>query len=350
MCPMPGQDYRVMKTSTMFWIMLCSENQGTNLLAEQVFKATLLLNTVDGEVPSYTGDQASQLQHSFNLDIRKQVRNSTRDQFQEKLREHAHGLQLQGHLLTLASQEKQDMLWKSTMFQLKSGTLKFMLNCSIDTLATPANLCRWKYSNCDKCKLCGNKGTTNHMLNCCKVMLDTGRYTWRHNNLVHFIVTNVDKRFTVYSDLPGFEAPGGGTIPPALCVTNLKPDIVIQDTQTKTLHIYELNMPLTRNIDIRHQEKTQKYTPFLTDITGYKCTLNCFEVTSTGFINNRNKTTLHNLHKLMRKELKKADFMNNLNSLAWYGSYQIWLSRENPTFTSPSYLIPHLGTMVSPST
>ena len=109
-------------------------------------------------------------------------------------------------------------------------------------------------------------------------------------------------------------------------------------------------MPLTRNIDIRHQEKTQKYTPFLTDITGYKCTLNCFEVTSTGFINNRNKTTLHNLHKLMRKELKKADFMNNLNSLAWYGSYQIWLSRENPTFTSPSYLIPHLGTMVSPST
>ena len=105
------------------------------------------------------------------------------------------------------------------MFQLKSGTLKFMINASIDTLPSPANLRRWKYTNSDKCKLCGNKGTTNHILNCCKIMLDTGRYTWRHNNLVNFIVKNVDKRFTVYSDLPGMEAPGGGTIPPALCVT-----------------------------------------------------------------------------------------------------------------------------------
>ena len=64
------------------------------------------------------------------------------------------------------------------MFQLKSGTLKFMINASIDTLPTPANLRRWKYSNSDKCKLCGNKGTTNHILNCCKIMLDTDRYTW----------------------------------------------------------------------------------------------------------------------------------------------------------------------------
>ena len=80
-------------------------------------------------------------------------------------------LQVQGSLLTLASQEKEDLIWKSTMFQLKSGTLKFMLNAGIDTLPTPANLQRWKYSSSDKCKLCGNRGTTNHYLNCCKVML-----------------------------------------------------------------------------------------------------------------------------------------------------------------------------------
>ena len=104
-------------------------------------------------------------------------------------------------------------------------------------------------------------------------MLDTGRYTWRHNNLVNFIVKNVDKRFTVYSDLPGMEAPGGGTIPPALCVTNLKPDIVIVDTHKKTLHIYELTMPMMTNIDTRHNEKTNKYSHFLTDMKGYKCTL-----------------------------------------------------------------------------
>ena len=174
-------------------------------------------------------------------------------------------------------------------------------------------------------------------------MLDTDRYTWRHNNLVNFIVTNVDKRYKVYSDIPGWEAPGGGTIPPALCVTNLKPDIVIMDSQTKTLHIYELTMPLSRNIEARHTEKTRKYTPFITDITGFTTKLNCFEVTSTGFIDKRNHTTLDNLHKLLRKDLKKSVFKNNLNALAWYGSYQIWISRENPEFATPPFLLPHIG-------
>ena len=75
-------------------------------------------------------------------------------------------------------------------------------------------------------------------------------------------MNNVDKRFTVFSDLPGMDAPGGGTIPPALCVTK------INQTLSFKTHIYDLTMPLTRNIDTRHQEKTTKYTSFLTDITG----------------------------------------------------------------------------------
>ena len=88
--------------------------------------------------------------------------------------------------------------------------------------------------------------------------------------MINFIVSNVDtSRFKVYSDLPGWEAPGGGTIPSELCVTRLKPDIVIVDEIKKKLHIFELTVPLTMNIDQRHVEKTQKYTPFITDITKY---------------------------------------------------------------------------------
>ena len=59
---------------------------------------------------------------------------------QEKLRTHTRGLQVQGSILALVTQKKEDLLWKSVMFQLKSGTLKFMLNARIDTLPTPANL------------------------------------------------------------------------------------------------------------------------------------------------------------------------------------------------------------------
>ena len=48
------------------------------------------------------------------------------------------------------------------------------------------------------------------------------------------------------------------------------------------------------------------------------------------------------LHKFVRKDLKKSTFLRNLNSLAWYGSYKIWLTREDPEFVCPPYLVPHL--------
>ena len=173
-------------------------------------------------------------------------------------------------------------------------------------------------------------------------MLNTDHYTWRHNNLVNFIVTNVEQKFKVYGDLPGMEAPGGGTIPTELCVTNLKPDIVILDDHKKQIHLFELTVPLNRNIKGRHDEKTQKYAPFLTDITCFKPTLNCFEVSSTGFINPENHITLNTLYKFIRKDMTKSTFKNNLNSLAWYGSYKIWQTREDPEFSTAPFLIPHL--------
>ena len=208
---------------------------------------------MSGEIPSFTGANARQLKSKFNMKIKTSVTHANKSVIQEKLQSHVETLQVQGSLLCLASQEKEDLLWKSTMFQLKSGTLKFMLNACIDTLPTPANLKRLKKSSSDRCKLCGNKGTSNHYLNCCITMLNTGRYTWRHNNLVNFIVNNVAKNFQFFSDLPG-----GATIPVNLCVTNMKPDIVIIDPQKKQLHIFELTCPMTANIEKRNLEKEEE--------------------------------------------------------------------------------------------
>ena len=152
----------------------------------------------------------------------------------------------------------------------------------------------------------------------------------------------MDPEFKAYSDLPGWEATGGGTIPAELCMTNLKPDIVIIDSVKKKLHIFELTVPLTTNIDQRNSEKSQKYAPFVTDITGHSCAVNCFEVSSTGFISKRNISTLSTLHSFMKKDMKKSKFLSNLNSLAWYGSYKIWLTREDPNFADPPFLISHI--------
>ena len=217
--------------------------------------------------------------------------------------------------------------------------MKFLLNAAIDTLPTAANLVRWKKSNSDKCKLCHGRQTTDHCLNICKVGFDTGRWTWRHNNIVNYIMECLDtSKYTIYSDLPGQEAAGGGTIPPELCITALKPDIVVIDTQKKELMIYELTCPLERNIEERHLSKQNKYAHFIQDITTHKVTITAFEISSRGLITKRNQGHLHSLHKLCKKGIKLGIFMKNISTLSIYSSYHLWLCRSDPQFVKPPFL------------
>ena len=103
------------------------------------------------------------------------------------------------------------------------------------------------------------------------------------------VLASVDEKFTVFSDWPVYTAPGHlGSIPPELCVTTLNPDIVIIDNQKQTIHLFELTYPAERNIDTRYTEKTNKYSHNPSDITHLKC-----KVSSKGFINTRNHSTLH---------------------------------------------------------
>ena len=111
------------------------------------------------------------------------------------------------------------------MFELKKGTIKCLLNACIDTLPTAANLQRWKKSTSDQCKLCKARETPCHILNNCPVSLQNGKYLWRHNKVVNYIIKLVDtSKYTVYSDLPGYTV-GEGSIPPELCITVKKPVI-----------------------------------------------------------------------------------------------------------------------------
>ena len=73
--------------------------------------------------------------------------------------------------------------------------LKFLLKASLDTLLTAANLVRWKKLSCDLCNLCKWRETTNHVLNGCPVGLDQGRYTYRPNSVINYIVNSVDSKF-----------------------------------------------------------------------------------------------------------------------------------------------------------
>ena len=196
-----------------------TRKQSTCIAAEEIFQQSLQTNTVLDTIPTFTGERAASLKNQFDCKVSDSVKAALAEARRHKWVEHVKQLAVQGNFLSLAAAEKEDIVWKSAMFDLKQGTLKFLLNASIDTLPTAANLKRWKKTNSDICKLCKRRQTTEHILSNCKTALDTNRYTWRHNCIINYIVSNVDPKFTVYSDLPGHTAPGGGSIPPELCVT-----------------------------------------------------------------------------------------------------------------------------------
>ena len=164
-------------------------------------------------------------------------------QLYNKILIHVRSLVKQGRFLELTEVQKNDTTWQSFIFNLPRGCMKFILNSAIDTLPTKVNLKQWGKSSSDKC-FCGKRQTLNHILSCCKPSLNQGRYTYRHDNILTYISKCLDKsKYQIYVDIEGHQTPAGGTLPPSVIVTTLKPDIVIVDKKAKTASIFELTVP-----------------------------------------------------------------------------------------------------------
>ena len=226
--------------------------------------------------------------------------------------------------------------WQSYLYDLPAGTMKWLINSSIDTLPTRANLKRWGKCPTDKCPHCGNRETTNHILNCCKVYLNQQRYTWRHNNIINYIVSNLDKtKYSVYSDIPGYTTAAGGSIPPHILVTGRKPDIVIVSECDKKLISFELTVPFETRIGEANRLKTETYAQLEADLnqTGYKATITAFEIGSRGLVTPENRDRLRAIHSLLTPNKPKLKtFIENISSLAVISSYFIFLSRKEPSW------------------
>ena len=190
-----------------------------------------------------------------------------------------------------------DATWKSYLYALPKGTMKFIINSCINTLPTRANLRLWGKTRSDKCPLCGRKETTNHVLSSCPVTLEQGRYTYRHNNVLREITESIDTNsFQYYSDIQG-KTIGGGTIPPDILVTAEKPDIVIIDPMLASpsgkpfITIIELTCPWEERLDQAREHKTEKYSSLIQNITdtGHPVQFIPLDIGVRGIVKKKNK-------------------------------------------------------------
>ena len=70
-----------------------------------------------------------------------------------------------------------------------ANLISFCLASTYDTLPSPTNLKRWRITTKAMCTLCSKDVcTTAHILGACKVALQQGRYTLRHDTALHQVI------------------------------------------------------------------------------------------------------------------------------------------------------------------
>lgn len=240
----------------------------------------------------------------------------------------------QGDTAKLLLETENNLTWKSIMYGLPEGVLKFAINAAIDSLPTFANLHKWGKRLSSNCPLCSKKGTLLHILNNCNQMLD--RYLWRHNNIIRILISAFedskifkDKGVLITADLEGYLT-GGGTVPPDIIPTAQKPDIVLTFPAQKKNILFELTVPFETNIDKANKLKTDRYATLVGDISdaGYKCTLIPIEIGSRGLITKLNKTRLRGLLRTLKSNVKYAALKNNISKKSLTSSFSIFQARQ----------------------
>ena len=223
-----------------------------------------------------------------------------------------------------------------------SGQLSFILRAGADCLPTPLNLRRWRFQSDPSCRLCGSSSpTTFHILSGCPEALNQGRLTWRHDSVLQQIVKGVtkflDKGEKAFADFPNLLATSSppSTIPPELCSTSCRPDLVVWSPDTDEIRILELTVCHNSISSIesarkRKQDK-QPYSELTSDLemAGHTLFYDTIEIGSLGhYLKSSIQALASTIPNARRQDLTKL--ITSLAKTAIGCSATIFHTRNSP--------------------
>ena len=225
------------------------------------------------------------------------------------------------------------MAWSKAIQSSSSQILKFVINAAQDTLPHNANLALWRKESdvSDKCKLCGERQTLRHILNCCQVALKYRRYNERHDEVLRTIITYLKEElsddFMVVAYLDDHQS---YLFPPQLAISDLRPDIVVFSRLQKAAFILELTICSEVSYVAAQERKTAKYIELVTEVekNGFNTELITLEVGSRGLVHVDGSKHLQNL--ICGGKQRWKQLLQDIAIVAIKGSYKIWTSRNHP--------------------
>ena len=278
---------------------------------------------------------------------------------------------------------KKDLSWQAMLYQYSQRLLKFLINAQSNTLPSPDNLRRWKLNRSAACGLCGSEAATlTHILAGCPWVRDSenkvcreDRYTWRHNNLVALVASELNDHIQRANklekksarhliqfvpagtkprhryqpdascgwlgdandwvadwDLPEFHSNASSYVfPHYICASPLKVDGFIVSNSSKVCIILEFTSPMEDNLDMWNTRKKVKYSELEMEArkNGWTIRSVFIEVGARGWVPQR---VFAGLRSLGLAALAARRLCKRLSYLALKSSYIIWINRFNKEF------------------
>jgi hypothetical protein len=255
---------------------------------------------------------------------------------------------MQGDFASLLIEEEQSVTWQSVARKMPRNVMAFAARLATNSLASPDNLKRWGKRNMGTCPLCSSPNATlAHITNMCTVALNQGRFTWRHDSVLHYFTTTIKSVTTnnteVFADLQNFRI-NGGTIPSDILVSvgdGSKPDLVLVDRKSKKIALLELTCSLPGSSGKAHNRKNIWYTQLSLDLEelGFQMFLMPFEVMSSGHIAKPCKMNLISTLRQFNIRLK-SDIFVNLAKIALLCTMSVFHAYQVKEWASPPLLAP----------
>ena len=289
------------------------------------------------------------------------------------------------HILSLAQQSKWldwdkvidlDLKWKEVLYELSPSLLSFVMNSIQDTLPHPANLRKWSAEREPACQLCGWKNVgLIHILCGCKVALDQGRVSFRHDNILNVIAkvlqlkvqsvirtveptsiqgvrfikpgekckskTNITglldmaNDWIIQVDTRQHQVP----FPPHILTTTERPDIVMYSNTLKIVIIFELTAPAEENLEYWRKKKRTKYMKLAENIRNrciWKTVVFTVEVGARGFVSKSFNGVCRRLG-ISNKHTTKL--IKDVSRMSMRCSHFIWICRNNKEWKNPDSML-----------
>ena len=166
-------------------------------------------------------------QESIQVDQYEDTSDVTKSVRAKQIEKISNDLQYQGYIVKqmwTLSNEQLKKLWIDVRDILPSNIYNFTNRYMNNTLATLKNMVLWGKAAMDTClAFKENSQSLLHVVSGCKVHLQQGRCTWRHNSILATLLSSIDglRGLRIFADIPGYPCPT------VVTGTLKRPDVVI---------------------------------------------------------------------------------------------------------------------------